>query len=321
MKKGFVTNTEMVGKLGSGIKRKSKWQAIKKNYDLYIFLLPTVLYFLIFRYGPMYGIQIAFKDFIATQGIWGSPWVGFEHFRRFFNSFQFKAVLINTIALSFYTLFFGFWPPILLALMLNQVGNEKFKRFVQTVTYAPHFISVVVVVSMLFAFLALRNGLVNIAIRALGGEAIDFMGSARWFRTIYVLSDIWQNMGWSSIIYIAALSGISPELHEAAIIDGANRIQRIWHIEIPGILPTIIILLILRSGSIMNVGFQKVFLMQTPLNMSVSQVISTYVYQIGLINADFSFATAVDLFNSVINFAIIITVNAISRRLSETSLW
>lgn len=269
----------------------------------------------------MYGIQIAFKDFIATHGIWGSPWVGFEHFRRFFNSFQFKAVLINTIALSFYTLFFGFWPPILLALMLNQVGNEKFKRFVQTVTYAPHFISVVVVVSMLFAFLALRNGLVNIAIRALGGEAIDFMGSARWFRTIYVLSDIWQNMGWSSIIYIAALSGISPELHEAAIIDGANRIQRIWHIEIPGILPTIIILLILRSGSIMNVGFQKVFLMQTPLNMSVSQVISTYVYQIGLINADFSFATAVDLFNSVINFAIIITVNAISRRLSETSLW
>lgn len=321
MKKGFVTNTETVGRLGSGIKRKSKWQAIKKNYDLYIFLLPTVLYFLIFRYGPMYGIQIAFKDFIATHGIWGSPWVGFEHFRRFFNSFQFKAVLINTIALSFYTLFFGFWPPILLALMLNQVGNEKFKRFVQTVTYAPHFISVVVVVSMLFAFLALRNGLVNIAIRALGGEAIDFMGSARWFRTIYVLSDIWQNMGWSSIIYIAALSGISPELHEAAIIDGANRIQRIWHIEIPGILPTIIILLILRSGSIMNVGFQKVFLMQTPLNMSVSQVISTYVYQIGLINADFSFATAVDLFNSVINFAIIITVNAISRRLSETSLW
>ncbi|MBP8989220.1 MAG: sugar ABC transporter permease [Clostridia bacterium] len=321
MKKGIVTNTETVGRLGSGIKRKSKWQAIKKNYDLYIFLLPTVLYFLIFRYGPMYGIQIAFKDFIATHGIWGSPWVGFEHFRRFFNSFQFKAVLINTIALSFYTLFFGFWPPILLALMLNQVGNEKFKRFVQTVTYAPHFISVVVVVSMLFAFLALRNGLVNIAIRALGGEAIDFMGSARWFRTIYVLSDIWQNMGWSSIIYIAALSGISPELHEAAIIDGANRIQRIWHIEIPGILPTIIILLILRSGSIMNVGFQKVFLMQTPLNMSVSQVISTYVYQIGLINADFSFATAVDLFNSVINFAIIITVNAISRRLSETSLW
>jgi putative aldouronate transport system permease protein len=205
--------------------------------------------------------------------------------------------------------------------MLNQVSNQKFKRLVQTVTYAPHFISVVGVVSMLFAFLALRNGMINLIIVRLGGTAIDFMGSANWFRTIYVASDIWQHVGWSSIIYIAALSSINPELHEAAIIDGANRIRRIWHVEIPGILPTIIILLILRSGSIMSVGFQKVFLMQTALNLRTSQVISTYVYQVGLINADFSFATAVGLFNSVINFAIIIIVNAISRKISETSLW
>jgi putative aldouronate transport system permease protein len=304
-----------------GLQKRGKWKAIVKNYDLYLFLLPTILYFLIFQYGPMYGVQIAFKDFIATKGIWNSPWVGMEHFQRFFNSFQFRAVLVNTISLSFFSLFFGFWPPILLALMLNQVSNQKFKRVVQTVTYAPHFISIVVVVSMLFAFLALRNGLVNMIIQALGGKATDFMGSARWFRTVYIVSDIWQHIGWSSIIYIAALSSINPELHEAATIDGANRIRRIWHVEIPGILPTIIILLILRSGSIMSVGFQKVFLMQTPLNLSVSQVISTYVYQVGLINADFSFATAVGLFNSVINFAIIISVNAVSRRISETSLW
>jgi len=297
------------------------WKAVLKNYDLYLFLLPTLIYFLVFHYAPMYGVQIAFKDFIATRGIWGSPWVGLEHFRRFFNSFQFRTVLVNTISLSFFSLFFGFWPPILLALMLNQVSNQKFKRLVQTVTYAPHFISVVVVVSMLFAFLALRNGMINLIIVRLGGTAIDFMGSANWFRTIYVASDIWQHVGWSSIIYIAALSSINPELHEAAIIDGANRIRRIWHVEIPGILPTIIILLILRSGSIMSVGFQKVFLMQTALNLRTSQVISTYVYQVGLINADFSFATAVGLFNSVINFAIIIIVNAISRKISETSLW
>lgn len=304
-----------------GRTRSKKWQTAVKNADLYVFLLPTVLYFVIFHYAPLYGVQIAFKDFIATRGIWNSPWVGLEHFQRFFNSFQFRAVLVNTISLSFFSLFFGFWPPILLALMLNQVSNQKFKRTIQTITYAPHFISVVVVVSMLFAFLALRNGLVNMIIGLFGGKAIDFMGSARWFRTIYIISDIWQHIGWSSIIYIAALSSINPELHEAAIIDGANRVQRIWHVEIPGILPTIIILLILRSGSIMSVGFQKVFLMQTSLNLSVSQVISTYVYQVGLINADFSFATAVGLFNSVINFAIILSVNAVSRKISETSLW
>jgi putative aldouronate transport system permease protein len=298
-----------------------KLRAVVKNYDLYLFLLPTLLYFAIFLYGPMYGVQIAFKDYVATEGIWGSQWVGFMHFERFFNSFQFWAVLRNTILLSLYTLAFGFFPPILLALMLNQVGGQRFKKFVQTVTYAPHFISIVVLVSMLFAFLSPRSGIVNMMIKALGGAPIDFMGSPKWFRTVYIVSDIWQNIGWSSIIYIAALTSISPELHEASLIDGANRLQRIWHIEIPGILPTVIILLILRSGSIMTVGFQKVFLMQTPLNLSQSQVISTYVYQVGLKNADFSFATAVGLFNSVINFIIILLVNGVSRRINETSLW
>lgn len=298
-----------------------KLHLVIKNYDLYLFLLPTLLYFAIFHYGPMYGVQIAFKNYIATEGIWGSQWVGMENFRRFFNSFQFQTVVLNTIKLSFYSLIFGFFPPILLALLLNQVYARKFKKFVQTVTYAPHFISTVVMVSMLFIFLAPRNGIINMFIKALGGQAINFMGSPSWFRTVYIVSDIWQHVGWLSIIYTAALTNISQEFYEAAIIDGANRLQRILNIEIPGILPTAIILLILRSGNIMNVAFQKVFLMQTPLNLSQSQVISTYVYQIGLKNADFSFATAVGLFNSVVNFAMILLVNGISRRVSEISLW
>jgi len=303
------------------IKSNRKFRMIIKNYDLYLFLLPTLLYFIIFHYGPMYGVQIAFKDYIATKGIWGSPWVGLANFRRFFNSFQFQTVVTNTFLLSLYSLIFGFFPPIMLALMLNQVSSERFKKFVQTVTYAPHFISTVVMVSMLFIFLAPRNGIVNVIIKACGGSPIDFMGSASWFRTIYIASDIWQHIGWSSIIYTAALTNINHEYYEAAIIDGANRLQRIWYIEVPGTLPTAIILLILRSGSIMNVGFHKVFLMQTPLNLPKSQVISTYVYQIGLRNADFSFATAVGLFNSVINFVIILLVNKISSKVSEVSLW
>lgn len=298
-----------------------RMRPVYKNYELYLFLLPTLIYFIIFRYGPMYGVQIAFRDYVATDGIFGSKWVGLANFQRFFNSFQFMSVLENTLKLSLYSLAFGFLPPILLALMLNQVENQRFKKFVQTVTYAPHFISTVVMVSMLFIFLSQRNGIVNIIIQALGGKAIDFMGSPSWFRPVYIISDIWQSIGWSSIIYIAALTGISQEFHEAAIIDGANRFQRIWHIEIPGILPTIVIMLILRSGSIMNVAFQKVFLMQTPLNLSTSQVISTYVYKVGLINADFSFATSVDLFNSIINFVMIMLVNFISRKVNETSLW
>ena len=292
-----------------------------RNADLYLFLLPTLIYFAIFHYAPMYGLQIAFKDFKATKGIWGSEWVGFEHFIRFFHSAQFWDILLNTIILSLESLIFGFFPPIILALMLNQVENQKFKKIVQGVTYAPHFISTVVMVSLLYCLLSTRNGIVNRIIEMFGGTAVPFMRDAEYFRGTYVVSGIWQEMGFSAIIYIAALAGISAELHEAAIIDGANKLQRIWHIDIPGILPTITILLIMKSGSIMSVGFEKVFLMQTSLNLKRSQVISTYVYQVGLVDADFSFSEAVGFFNSIVNFIMIMFVNFISGRVSETSLW
>ena len=299
-----------------------KWKKnLIYNWDLYIFLLPTLIYYAIFHYAPMYGLQIAFKSFKATKGIWGSPWVGLDNFARFFRSAQFWDILSNTVVLSLESLVLGFFPPIILALMLNQVENEKFKKFVQGVTYAPHFISTVVMVSLLFCLLSTRNGIINRVIMFFGGEAVPFMRDAEYFRGTYIVSGIWQSMGFSAIIYIAALAGISSELHEAAIIDGASKWQRVLHIDIPGILPTITILLIMRSGSIMSVGFEKVFLMQTSLNLKRSQVISTYVYQVGLVDANFSFSAAVGFFNSIVNFIMIMVVNFISSKISETSLW
>ncbi len=304
-------------------KRKSLRFRLSNTWDLYFFLIPTLVYFAIFHYAPMYGLQIAFKTFKIRQGIWGSPWANpwYYQFERLFSTSLLKTALLNTLALSAYSLIFGFLPPIILALMLNQVSNLRFKKFVQTVSYAPHFISVVVMVSMLFCMFSTTNGIVTRILGALGLGPYPITSEAQYFRGLYVGSDIWQNMGFSAIIYIAALAGISPELHEAAVIDGANKAQRIWHVDIPGILPTITILLILRSGSIMSVGFQKVYLMQTSLNLSKSEILSTYVYKVGLENGDFSFSTAVGMFNSVVNFILIISVNAITRRLSETSLW
>ena len=247
--------------------------------------------------------------------------MGLDNFARFFRSAQFWDILSNTVVLSLESLVLGFFPPIILALMLNQVENEKFKKFVQGVTYAPHFISTVVMVSLLFCLLSTRNGIINRVIMFFGGEAVPFMRDAEYFRGTYIVSGIWQSMGFSAIIYIAALAGISSELHEAAIIDGASKWQRVLHIDIPGILPTITILLIMRSGSIMSVGFEKVFLMQTSLNLKRSQVISTYVYQVGLVDANFSFSAAVGFFNSIVNFIMIMLVNFISSKISETSLW
>ncbi len=304
-------------------KRKSFRFRLSNTWDLYFFLIPTVVYFVLFHYAPMYGLQIAFKTFKIRQGIWGSPWANpwYYQFERLFSTSLLQTALVNTLALSAYSLAFGFLPPIILALMLNQVSNLRFKKFVQTVSYAPHFISVVVMVSMLFCMFSTTNGIVTRLLGLFGLGPYPVTSEARYFRGLYVGSDIWQNMGFSAIIYIAALSGISPELHEAAVIDGANKAQRIWHVDIPGILPTITILLILRSGSIMSVGFQKVYLMQTSLNLSKSEILSTYVYKVGLENGDFSFSTAVGMFNSVVNFILIISVNAITRRLSETSLW
>ncbi|HHY23008.1 MAG TPA: sugar ABC transporter permease [Clostridiaceae bacterium] len=301
-KKGFVKN-------------------LKDNYELYLFLLPAFVYFIVFRYWPMYGLQIAFRKFNGSLGIWGSPWVGLRNFTDFFNSYYFWVLIKNTIGITLYSILIGFPIPIIFALMLNEVDNERFKRFVQTVSYAPHFISTVVIVGIIIAFLSPTTGVINHIIVACGGETKPFMIMPGWFKSIYVWSGVWQSMGWSAIIYLAALSGIDPQQHEAAVIDGANRFERIWHINIPGILPTIIILLILNMGSIMNVGFEKIYLMQNPLNFEASDVISTYVYRTGLIDADFSFSTAVGLFNSVINFIILIIVNIISGKASEISLW
>ena len=306
---------------------KTSWgsnKTIKKiymNYDLYLLLLPALVYFIIFHYGPMYGLQIAFKDFMPLRGIGDSPWVGFKYFERFLNAYQFWAILKNTVFLSLYSLVIGFPIPIILSLLLNQINSRRFQRVVQTVTYAPNFISVMVIVGMVLIFLSPRNGIVN-QLRALfGGEPIFFMAKPEWFRSIYVWSGIWQNAGFSMIVYLAALTSIDPFLHEAAVVDGANKIQRIWYIDIPGILPTISILLILNLGNIMSVGFEKVYLLQNPLNASSSEIIATYVYKMGLQRYQYSYSSSIGLFKSVVNCILLVTVNFISRKMGNSSLW
>ncbi|WP_147210719.1 MULTISPECIES: sugar ABC transporter permease [Bacillaceae] len=290
------------------------------NWRLYVFLLPAILYFTIFHYIPMYGVQIAFKDFYATEGITGSPWVGFDHFSRFFDSYYFWRLIKNTIILSLYQLIL-FPLPIIFALMLNELKNGPFKKWSQTLTYAPHFMSVVVIVGMLVAFLDPITGIINHVITSLGGSSISFLTSPEWFRHIFVWSGQWQTLGWGTIIYLAALSGVNPELHEAAKIDGASRIQRILHINIPAILPTIVVLFILNIGSFMAIGFEKVLLMQNNLNAETSDIIQTFVYQTGLLEGQYSFAAAIGLFDSVINLTLLVIVNQIARKTSENSLW
>lgn len=294
---------------------------IKANYQLYILLAPTVIMLIILNYIPMYGITLAFKDYVPSKGILGSPWVGLKYFERFFNSFSFSRILSNTLKISFASLIFGFPVPVIFALMLNQLRQEKFKRMIQTITYAPHFISTVVLVGMMMVFLSPRSGLINNIIQMLGGEPIFFMAKKEWFIPLYILSDIWQNTGWNTIIYLAALSSVNPELYEAAIVDGATKLQRIKHIDIPAILPTIVITLIFACGGIMNVGFEKVFLMQNSLNREVSDVIATYVFEQGLIRAQYSYSTAIGLFNTIVNIILLITVNKIAKKLTDTSLW
>ena len=301
--------------------QKSLFKKALKNYELYIFIFPALVYFIIFHYGPMYGLQIAFKDFNASQGIWGSPWVGLTNLMNFFNGYFFWVIIKNTIGIALYTLIVSFPIPIILALMLNEVKTPFLKKTVQTVTYAPHFISTVVMVGMILTFLSPSTGIVNTFLKTLGMNPISFLTKNEYFSSVYVWTGIWQSAGWGSIIFLAALAGIDPELHEAAVIDGATRLKRIWHINIPGILPTMVIMLILNTGSIMNVGFEKIFLMQNPLNLGASEVISTYVYKVGLQSAEYSFSAAVGLFNSVINFILLVLVNSIAKRLNETSLW
>jgi putative aldouronate transport system permease protein len=294
---------------------------IRKHRELYLVILIPMVYTIIFHYLPMYGIQIGFRDFNPIGGITGSPFVGLKHFKLFFRSPQFLRLISNTLGISVYQILAGFPVPIILGIALNEVRHTWFKKTVQMATYAPHFISIVVMVGMILMFLSPSTGLVNRFLNTLGLESINFMGNPRYFKTVYVLTGIWQNAGYGTIIYLAALSSIDPQLQEAATIDGATRLQKIRYINFPGILPTATILLIMRMGRVMNVGFQKVYLMQNPLNMPSSDIIATYVYRIGLLSAQFSFATAVGFFNSVINLILIILVNKLARRIGETSLW
>lgn len=300
---------------------KTKRRSLSINGALYLLLLPSIIYLLVFAYLPIYGITIAFKDFSANAGILGSPWVGLKHFRRFFELYTSKQLIVNTIMISLYSLVAGFPIPIIFALFLNQMRHKRYKKLVQTVSYAPHFISTVVIVGILQVFLSQNNGIINIMIKSFNMQPVNFLGKANLFRDIYVWSGVWQNFGWASIIYLSALSSINPELYEAARIDGASKLRCILHIDLPGILPTATILLILNSGNIMKVGFEKAFLMQNNLNITQSEIISTFVYKVGLLGAQFSFSTAIDLFNSIICALMLILVNTVSRRLSENSLW
>ncbi|UVI30620.1 ABC transporter permease [Paenibacillus spongiae] len=293
----------------------------KRHWELYLLVLLPVLYLIVFKYVPMVGVQIAFKDFNVIKGIWGSPWVGFKHFENFFHSPNFWLLIKNTIGISLYSLIAGFPVPILLALALNEVRTGFFKRSVQMITYAPHFISTVVMVSIIVLILTPHVGIVDRLFTFLGLPTTNFLGVPEYFKSIYVWSGVWQELGYASIIYIAALAGVDPSLYEAARMDGASRLKKIIHIDLPALVPITIIMLILSLGSVMGVGFEKIYLMQNPLNASSSEVISTYVYKVGLVGANFSFSAAVGLFNSMINLVLLLSVNFIARRVSQTSLW
>ena len=298
-------------------------RAMKNRWQLYALIFLPVAYILVFAYYPMIGAQIAFREFSMRGGMWNSKWVGLQNFRTFMSSAVFWQVLRNTISLSLYGLIAGFPFPILLAIGITYAGNKPFRKTLQMLSYAPYFISTVVMCGIILQFLNPRNGIINLGLQALGVGPVEFIASAALFPSVYVWTGIWQYVGFNSIIYIAVLAGINPELHEAAIIDGATKVRRIVHIDFPGILPTTVVLLILNVGQILNVGFEKVLLLQTPLNMQTSEVIATYVYKVGLIAKfpNYSLATAIGLFQSIIALALLVLVNQISRRLSENSLW
>ncbi|RKN70661.1 ABC transporter permease [Paenibacillus ginsengarvi] len=304
-------------------KKRSAWgllNDIRKNKLLYVMLLPVLAFYVVFHYVPMYGAIIAFKDFSPRLGIWGSDWAGLDHFRTFFTGAYFWRTIKNTILISFYELIFGFPAPIILALLLNEVKNSLFKRTVQTVTYLPHFISLVVICGIIKDF-TVSGGVINDIIVFFGGERVSLLLEAEWFRTIYVSSGVWQHIGWGTIIFLAALSGVDQEQYEAARMDGAGRWKQMLHVTLPGLMPTIVILLILNIGRMMNVGFEKIILLYNPGTYETADVISSYVYRVGLQDFNYSFSSAVGLFNSVINFVLVIFSNWISRKLNDTSLW
>lgn len=296
-------------------------KSLRKDWQIYVLLLPAMAYIFIFNYIPMYGVQIAFRDYVGSRGMLGSPWVGLKHFRAFFESYYWKRLIANTLLLNVYSLLWGFPIPIILALMLNKVRSRHFKASVQTIIYVPHFISVVVLAGMLYIFLSPSNGLVNKFIEAAGGKAIYFLNDPTWFRKVYIISGVWQGAGWSTILYIAALTAIDPQLYEAATIDGASQWQKVIHIDIPGIVPVIVMVLILNTGHLFGSEYQKTLLLQTPGNLPASDTIGVYVYTAGLLGARFSFTSAIGLMQCVINFIILVMVNRFARRVGETSLW
>lgn len=304
-------------------KRKSFSFVMKRYWRLYLLLLLPIIYLILFKYVPMAGLQLAFKKFTMKGGVWGSPWVGMKNFNKFFSSRNFELVVGNTIKLSLYSLIAGFPLPIIFALMLNAMRQKKYRSFIENVTYMPHFISTVVMVSILRQVFDIRSGIITIIYQNLTGMKFgDIFAVREAFPHLYVLSGIWQSLGWDTVIYTAALSAVDLEQHEAALIDGATRFQRIIHVDFPAIVPTIAITLILRCGSIMGIGFDKVYLMQNSMNARVSEVIATYVYKQGLsTSGDYAYATAIGMFNSVINFAMIVVVNFIAGKVGETSLW
>lgn len=297
---------------------KKEW---KRDWILYVMILPVVIYFLVTDYYPMYGITMAFKKYNSKLGIMGSPWVGFKNFKRFFSSFYFEDMMLNTLGISIYSLVVGFTLPIVFALLLNYVKSRFLKKTVQLVSYAPHFLSTVIICSMLSLFCTKDTGLFNILGGMFGMESVSFLSVPEWFKDIYVWSGVWKGMGWSAIIYLSALAGVDPSLHEAAIIDGATKIQRMKHVDLPSIKPTIVMLLILRMGSIMDVGFEKVYLLQNSLNYKASVTISTYVYEVGLLDGDYSFSTAVGLFNNVVNVILLVSANVFSKKIMDESLF
>jgi len=308
------------GKKGAGFLSRVK-RSFQLDWQLYLLILPTLIYLIIFNYIPMYGLQIAFKDYNPSKGFANSEWVGLYHFKKFFDSYQFWPVMRNTLVLGVYSLVAGFFPPIILALLLHNTASKKFKSLVQTISYAPHFISVVVMAGMIILMLSPSAGVVNSVITALGGTKVNFMSDPDLFPHIYVWSGVWQGTGWGSIIYLSALAGADPELYEAAKVDGANKLQRILHLDIATITPTAIIMLIMNCGSVLSSNTQKVLLLQNNLNTKTSEIIGTYVHKSGLLNMQYSYSSAIGLFQTIINIIMLVSVNKISSKVSETSLW
>lgn len=295
-------------------------EGVRRSAPLYLLMLPSIIIFLLFTYYPMYGVLIAFKDFTPAEGILGSPWAGFKYFRQFFNSYQFWPVIRNTLVLSIYTILVTFPLPIILALLCNQMHAKRFKKFFQVSTYLPHFISTVVMCGMIILFLSPSTGIISKLVGLLGFQLPNLMGSASAFPSVYVWTEVWQHCGWDSILYIATLSSVDPTLYEAATMDGANKWHKLVHIDLPALLPTATIMFIMRMGSVMSVGFEKVYLLQNTLNSSTSEIISTYVYKMGLVSNQYSLSSAIGLFNNLINLILLLTVNMISKKLSDTSL-